>query len=223
MQANSNRLMEANANENRFTKEQKIGLILLSAFVVLAISFGVLQMRNTMYRPFALNNSIPAFLGDQVNTPDALRYRDTDLDGLNDFDELYVYATSPYLADTDSDGINDKQEVEKGTNPNCAEGRTCSGAGISPDAVPAKQDNAALYDMESPGTLEEYLQDPTRLREILVASGMSMETLNQISDDELQKWAAEIFASSTLMNASSEGISVTATAQFVNQVISTKK
>ncbi|MDD2758099.1 MAG: thrombospondin type 3 repeat-containing protein [Patescibacteria group bacterium] len=209
--------------QNRFTKEQKIGLVLLSAFVVLAISFGVLQMRNTMYRPFALNNSIPAFLGDQVNTPDALRYRDTDLDGLNDFDELYVYGTSPYLADTDSDGLTDKQETEKGTNPNCAEGRTCSGTGISPDAVPAKQDNAALYDMESPGSLEEFLQDPTRLREILVASGMSMETLNQISDEDLQKWAAEIFASSTLMNADSEGISVTATAKFVDQVISNKE
>lgn len=208
---------------NRITKEQKVGLILLSSFVILALSLGFLQMRNTMRKPFALNNSIPPLIGEQINTPDALRYRDTDLDGLNDFDELYVYTTSPYLADTDSDGINDKQEVEQGKNPNCAEGKSCEGGLDAPYLIPTVPDNVALNNAEEPQSLEEYLNDPVHLREILITSGVSMDVMNKISDEDLMKMAAEIFSSSTLMNASSEGVSVTATAEFVNKTVTGKK
>jgi len=43
---------------------------------------------------------------------------DTDSDGLNDYDEVFVHSTSPANADTDSDGLNDYSEIHThGTNP----------------------------------------------------------------------------------------------------------
>src|SRR3989344_6736912 len=118
------------------SKEQKIGVILLSIFSVFAIGLGILQIRNTMYAPFALNKKIPPLVRDDINTEEALMYRDTDKDGLNDFDESYVYLTSRYLADTDSDGLSDKAEVDKGTDPLCPEGQTCAEAGVNGDTLP---------------------------------------------------------------------------------------
>lgn len=42
---------------------------------------------------------------------------DTDLDGLNDCDEEFVYHTERFNPDTDGDGYTDGEEVEKGYSP----------------------------------------------------------------------------------------------------------
>jgi outer membrane protein OmpA-like peptidoglycan-associated protein len=42
---------------------------------------------------------------------------DTDEDGLTDYEEIYVYGTDPLNPDTDGDGFSDGQEVEMGTDP----------------------------------------------------------------------------------------------------------
>ena len=73
----------------KFSNEQKIGLGLLLIFALVSVSLGMLQIRNRLYKPFALNNSVPGGLLEEVNTIEALRFRDTDFDGLNDFDEMY--------------------------------------------------------------------------------------------------------------------------------------
>ena len=106
------------------SNEQKIGFSLLLVFALLSVGLGTLHIRNTMYAPLALNNAPPINLKDQVNTVDALRYRDTDYDGLTDFDELYVYDTSPYLYDTFSYGLSDKEVVARGL-PLCPKGQDC--------------------------------------------------------------------------------------------------
>ena len=54
-----------------------------------------------------------------------MKTKDTDHDGISDYDELYVQQTSPYLADTDSDGLSDAVEVTQGTDPNCPQGKVC--------------------------------------------------------------------------------------------------
>jgi len=42
---------------------------------------------------------------------------DTDGDGLNDYEEVFVYFTDPLRADPDNDGLNDSEEIFYGTDP----------------------------------------------------------------------------------------------------------
>ncbi len=191
---------EVNMSEEQgrdgLSKEQKIGVILLSVFSVFAIGLGVLQIRNTMYAPFALSNKIPPLVRDDINSNEALMYRDTDKDGLNDFDELYVYSTSPYLADTDSDGILDKAEVSKGTNPLCPEGKNCGEAGVNgdtlPNSVPFASASSTLGPEPSAQDLEKILSDPAATRKMLLASGFDKKILDKTSDADLMQMVKEI-------------------------------
>ncbi len=111
-------------------KEQKVGFVLLLLFGLMAVSLGYLQMRNNLHNPFmtakkdsgqTVTASLDEILGDDAR----LQSIDTDQDGLNDYEELTFYETSPYIPDTDSDGISDYAEVQKGTDPLCPEGETC--------------------------------------------------------------------------------------------------
>jgi hypothetical protein len=54
------------------------------------------------------------------NLPDnaTLQGLDTDGDGLNDFNELFLNITDPFSNDTDGDGMPDKLEIDNGFNPN---------------------------------------------------------------------------------------------------------
>jgi hypothetical protein len=215
--------------QNRFTKEQKIGLVLLSSFVVLAVTLGLIEMRNTIYGPFALNNSIPSMIASDVNTTEALRYRDTDNDGLNDFDELYAYSTSPYLADSDSDGINDKQEIEGGKNPNCAEGKNCNAsiaengsAIIATSSADVTDANTLFSNYDVTSTLEAMLTSPDQMRTVLLESGLAQSVVDKISDEDLSRMAAEILASSTILDniqMATGTADVSSTAKFINQLM----
>ncbi len=171
------------------SKEQKIGVILLSVFSVFAVGLGILQIRNTMYAPFALNNKISPLVRDDINSNEALMYRDTDKDGLNDFDELYVYSTSPYLADTDSDGISDKAEVDKGTDPLCPEGQSCTEAGVNgdtlPNSVPFASASSTLGPAPSTEDLQKILADPAATRKMLIDAGFDKTVLDKTSDADL--------------------------------------
>lgn len=207
---------------NKLTKEQKIGLVFLLSFGILSVAFGIIQIRSNLYRPFALNNSIPPFIQDELSNEEALYYRDTDFDGLNDFDELYVYTTSPYLEDTDSDGISDKQEIEEGRNPLCFEGVNCEISDVStnPSAFP-EQTDASEYTEGLPQNMQEFVNNPEVLRSLLVQSGLEESVVEKISDDDLVSMTREIFASSTLMQQISNNPSANPddTAFFINQLL----
>jgi len=183
------------------SKEQKIGVILLSVFSVFAIGLGVLQIRNTMYAPFALNNKVPPLVRDDINSNEALMYRDTDKDGLNDFDELYVYATSPYLADTDSDGLADKAEVDKGSDPLCPEGQSCAEAGANEGAIPGSAPAASVTSTLGPAPsaedLEKIISDPAQIRKMLLDSGLEKSIIDATSDADLMKMVKEVLSAAT--------------------------
>jgi len=181
--------------QNALSLEQKVGFTLLLIFALLAVSLGFLQIRNTLYKSFAMHKVVPFDIKDQVDTMEALRFRDTDQDGLTDFDELYLYNTSRYLEDTDSDGILDGQEVLKGTNPLCGEGKDCGidllgdsqgGAGIINVNMPKPTLNIA--GIETDGELIDLrliFDDPEKIRLLLIEGGIGEDEIGQLSDEEL--------------------------------------
>ena len=198
------------AGQPPLRREQKIGFVLLLIFAVVSIALGLAQIRNTMYRPFALNNTVPSAYKDEVTGIDALRFRDTDGDGLNDFDELYIYGSSPYLADTDSDGLTDKQEIDRGTNPSCPTGRDCanpiiSGQGMLTAAVVSTTAASASAPPQAPDVLR-ILRDPKQLRPLLVQSGMKKDLLDKISDADLILLVNQLLASTSTAGVNLQSI-----------------
>lgn len=175
-------------------------VVLLMGLVGLGL--GVYQWHGSFAAAFGKPNA-------SFKTPDeieadriaALKTKDTDADGLTDFDETYIYKTSPYLKDSDSDGIDDKTEVTQGDDPNCPKGRQCgtdltasaggaaysaSGTDLGPAANPAADptaDPSALVQQE----VADQLLNPTpeQVRTMLVQAGMKKEDLQNIDDKTL--------------------------------------
>jgi len=194
----------------KLSQEQKAGFTLLLIFAVIAVGLGFLQIRNTMYGPFRLGSGVPAEVSNDVNGVETLAYRDTDNDGLSDFDELYVYGTSPYLADTDSDGMPDGAEVQGGSNPACPQGKSCgNNIAASTDASGVASGTFSYSQLSGFATdydftqdfksaqmnfLAQMLNDPSALRQLLVRQGMSAEQVNAISNDDLKKLTQQALA-----------------------------
>lgn len=185
------------------SKEQKIGFSLLVIFAFLSVGLGALQIRNTMYGPLSLNNKPPVNLKDQVNTIDALRFRDTDHDGLSDFDELYIYGTSPYLYDTFSYGISDKEVIAKNL-PLCPQGQDCTTPVATGEAVATTDASTTAANLKAqlgapPPDLVVSLKDPKALRQMLLEGGMDEATLKKVTDDQLTALAGQVLASTSTM------------------------
>ncbi len=126
----------------------------------------------------------------------ALKTKDTDKDGLTDYEELYTYKTSPYLEDSDSDKINDKEEIVKGSDPNCPKNKTCkeivlpkNKEEVSP--VPFSDQLAPLSSQLSPDMLGNPLMQKNlnvkEIREVLKQVGIDQNILDKVDDDTLLK------------------------------------
>lgn len=173
--------------KDQISPKQLFSLILILVVVVLALSMRTWYV--SLKLPFvtpesqrtALNSKSNPTLGSEdspyLATAEVLKSRDTDIDGLSDYDELYIYHTSPYIADTDSDGLNDGQEVKSGSNPNCAQGKDCSGA-VSSGVVGASTTNMSAQ----------------QIRELLAKSGVAPEELAKMDDQALLKMYQETVA-----------------------------
>ncbi len=201
------------------TSTQKTGFVLLLLFGVLAISLGFLQMRNTIFNPFAIRLSQEELSFNTLFDEETrLQSIDTDHDGLNDWEELNFYETSPYLPDTDSDGIEDKVELDNGTNPLCPEGENCGGSvgdvgdigpqeentGESPFVTPGEGvvtpsdivDQSGLTDELSQEDIATILEDPNAIRELLMMTGeLSEDEVMKFDDETLLSLAQELWAS----------------------------
>lgn len=114
-----------------------------------------------------------------------MKEKDTDGDGLNDFDESYLYGTSAYLADSDSDGFNDKQEIESGNDPNCPVGKTCPKIEEgSPGAAPLPQELLGSPPPALGGILGGQAS-AEEVRNALRQAGMNEESLSKLDDQTL--------------------------------------
>ena len=117
---------------SRLTDRPEQTQIALGVVAIVALVFGLWQLKTALRLPVGLGGESGvessggtaevSILGDDVAT---LQQRDTDSDGLTDYDELYLYQSSPYLTDTDSDGYADKTEVESGNSPICPPEGAC--------------------------------------------------------------------------------------------------
>lgn len=200
------------------TPEQKVafGLLLFLGFggIILGFrSFGV-----TISRPFDLQ--IVGYLkGEKFLTSteretaelEASKTRDTDQDGLTDYDELYVYKTSPYLADSDSDSFDDKTEIFSNNNPNCPAGSTCEDIEQKEEAtenttvsglVDAFGSAASVLsgsdlDLKNPEDVKTFFQKATisEIRTALLKAGVSQEELDQIDDEAIVQFFAKTLES----------------------------
>jgi len=203
-------------NNNTLNKSQKIAVISLAFFAFLIIILWSVQFKKTITggtinkiaenETKALDNSVGLI---QEND---LAEKDTDGDGLNDWDELNTYLTSPYLEDSDSDGFSDREEIESGNDPNCPQGVDCYGigspynkeGGITGD-VSLNSGNILFEQLgfnenaNAGGTGDNQMQDQelknflggqldaASLRNLLLESGMDENMLNQISNEDLIK------------------------------------
>lgn len=113
--------------------EQKLAITTLSVCCLFLIFGGMSQLRSYVRKPFQVSHANLAkaiqirtqTYQDDDKQMKELKLKDTDRDGVTDFDEQYVYRTSPYLADSDSDGVLDGQEIASGEDPNCPVGKNC--------------------------------------------------------------------------------------------------
>lgn len=191
-----------------YTLQQKLSFTMLVLFGIIIVSLGFLQMRNTIYGPFVIRESDfegsqnPAlFESEEVR----LQSLDTDQDGLNDYEELQFFTTSPYLPDTDSDGITDKKEIDTGTDPLCPEGQRCATVGATPTTtsqglVPVLGDQTDIG--KDPGiapptdiltNLNTLSQNPEILRELMLRSGaITKAELDQVDDATLLQLAQSL-------------------------------
>lgn len=130
-----------------------------------------------------------------------LQQQDTDGDGLSDFEEQYVAATSPYLSDSDSDGISDSTELTAGTNPNCPEGGSCSqvrtnaNSGLTADAEEA----FASLSVAQVNALRTQVT-PDQIRTQLLEAGADKDTVNALSDEQLMQLVDETLNDTTNAN-----------------------
>lgn len=145
-----------------------------------------------------------------------LQKKDTDQDGLSDFEELQVYNTSPYLADSDSDGFTDKQELEASEDPNCPRGQVCTSVTLDQsgsdtedefdsvfgglfdtenlipellanDGTPPAIDNADIASLIN--GINRGALSPDDIRAALLQFGMSQDEISKFTDEELQQLA----------------------------------
>lgn len=148
-------------------------------FSLAALSLGFFQFRYKLSSYFKVSDVQLGLTNTPTNNQDllGLREKDTDQDGINDYDEFYVYQTSPYLPDSDSDGIKDAAEIAANTDPNCKQGDNCFSS--NEQAVGA-QDSQNLEDLAIRGQITA-----PQIRQLLLEAGAPAEEVNQLSDEDL--------------------------------------
>ncbi|MFA6098900.1 MAG: hypothetical protein WCV50_05125 [Patescibacteria group bacterium] len=190
-------------NDKKEQRLRKQGLLLLSVIALLSVGFGGWYIIWQLNSPFEIKkianseNSEANFsvnadeLGINTNSLAALenlRDKDTDQDGLSDYDELYVFGTSPYLSDSDSDKISDKIEIDQGSDPNCPQGTACGNeTNSNTSSTNSSNTNSGfLTDLKPTNTNSVYGNLTTQqLRDVLLNAGVPEDSLNQLDDETL--------------------------------------
>lgn len=192
--------------------EQKVAFVLLLILGMGGLILGMLSFGSNIRRPFDMQ--IANYTGETVygteemarRELETLKNKDSDQDGISDYDELYVFKTSPYLADTDSDGIDDRTEIFAGEDPNCPRGKECGAFFVGEDISQADATvnllspisstgslmptgNFGGMVLESPEDILEYFANLStdEIRDLMKQQGVPEDTLNQLDDASLRE------------------------------------
>jgi hypothetical protein len=172
-------------------KRVKRGMWVLIVGGIVIVLLTIFQYPKYLAVPFAKYGQEKGLwkstLEQDVEKAEALKVKDTDGDGLTDYDEMYVYGTSAYLADSDSDGFSDKQEIDSGNDPNCPSGQTCPKieGGTASSAVPSSGNVGGAAAAGGAGGLLSGQATAEEVRNALRQAGMSDEALNKLDDKTL--------------------------------------
>ncbi|MBI2484322.1 hypothetical protein HYV71_04020 [Candidatus Uhrbacteria bacterium] len=188
-------------NAREIPRTVPYGVLSFAIFLAgLAFVFGIVIILNNIKEPFRFDGTSAqgyavADIESGEPSVEALKSIDTDGDGLTDYDELYIYRTSPYLKDTDSDGYTDDEELRTGHDPNCASGQSCFGSQLSfgtstPASAqsPASESLQAIFGPTGPRSFEDFASlSVDQIRQLLLSQGMSKEDVGKIDDQALME------------------------------------
>lgn len=155
--------------------------------LILVLVGGVWYFNHQLLKPLTVE--VPDFIKKDIlegensaQTIEDLKNKDTDADGLTDYQEIYQYNTSIFLADTDSDNYSDLEEVNSGNDPICPTNQDCNLLAL----ITPRTNLAAV--------VQEVALDPNltieqaafrEFRKFLLDNGMSQEEVDALTDDDL--------------------------------------
>lgn len=183
---------EIRNSDKNFRKKTNYFLGILVFIGITALILGLFQIIRGIRSPFEVATSDleseVSFENDQLLSLAELKTKDTDEDGLTDYDELYQYETSPYLKDSDSDGFDDKQEIETQNDPNCPKDKNCT----QPSSSETQPSNLNLGEVVPQNLTTE------QLRETLKGAGAPESLLESVDDETLMQIYQESLAETGL-------------------------
>lgn len=202
--------IQLSRKKTAFNKEQKVAFALFILIAVAGVGFGVKSLGVNIKRPFDIQlasyQGSEAFLLESEIEEEKTRQQkitDTDGDGIFDYDELFIYKTSPYLQDSDSDGFSDKQEIKSGNNPNCPSDQDCGTslvtsvddnvqitAGDIYDAPKVPDSLASLtteIELDSVDDVRNFFSTLSveQIKSLLIAQGIPAEALDILDEQDL--------------------------------------
>lgn len=188
-------------------------------FSIGIIGFGFQYLHKGLYSPFVIE--IPDFLQKQMDeeleknkaiTITELKEKDTDHDGLTDYQELYQYHTSIFLEDSDSDGYTDYEEVLSGNEPLCPKGEDCS---LLTLVTPSNTLSDVIGDIVDDSDLTILQATLNGFRQFLLDNDVSQEDINSLSDDDLLTLLFAIEESGINKNIESDELSIEEIRKFL--------
>ncbi|MFC1702876.1 hypothetical protein ACFLZO_00225, partial [Patescibacteria group bacterium] len=205
------------------TAHQKFGLGIFVVIAAATFVFGYYRIHKNIILPLYQPESYFTIRTTQELEDERqkkLKEQDTDFDGISDFDELYVFRTSPFLEDSDSDGIGDGDEITNQTDPNCPRGKTCNqrsiasvlgqgaetvepGGGTSSTFTPSGPQDDVPAAMSEEAIMEiviETFGDPENLTPEYIA-----EKLTSMESDELRTFLVNIGIPKDILDQTDDG------------------
>jgi hypothetical protein len=175
---------------NRALQEDQSDKKHVLLFIVLGlaiIAFSFWYLYGNIAKPVAYER--PDWLAEQLQEEEdsqvtiaELEERDTDHDGLNDYQEIYQYYTSIFIEDTDSDGVSDFDEVNSGGDPLCPYGEDCNLLAL---ITPKTKIAEVIEDIKLDGDLTLQEAIAADFRKILLESGVPQEDIDKLTDEDL--------------------------------------